>query len=260
MPDVYEEMIAVSQEIAASFPPPRFYRCCEPSLNISRSFYFEDDIVLRCRETVRRRLEDSFGHGMIHSEKVAVEAGALANLEAVRIHMTGEEIRQASILAQLAGLIHDVRRTEKDHARAGAEEAAKILEELSVPRQQAVDIAAAIANHEAFAQPGRADSMLGQVISDSLYDADKFRWGPDNFTVTLWVMLRSTHASIVRMIRRFPRGMQGIERIKRTFRTGAGKTYGPEFIELGLKIGEKIYGYLQERFAEELALEDKMGK
>ncbi len=260
MPDIYEEMIAVSQEIAASFPPPRFYTCCEPSLRISRIFFDEDKVVRRCREVVRARLEDSFGHGVIHSEKVALEAGALANLETERLSMPDNEIRQASILAQLAGLIHDVRRTEKDHARAGAEEAAKILDELSVPRQKAMDIAAAIANHQAFTRPSQADSALGQVISDSLYDADKFRWGPDNFTVTLWVMLRSTQASMVRMIRRFPRGMQGIGRIKGTFRTGAGKKYGPEFIDLGLKIGEKVYAYLQERFADELAREDGAGR
>jgi hypothetical protein len=28
--------------------------------------------------------------------------------------------------------------------------------------------------------------------------------------------------------------------------------YGPEFIELGLRIGERIYEFLQERFYEEL--------
>ncbi len=253
MPDIYEEMIAVSREIAASFPPPRFYTCCAPSLDLSRGLFAEDKIVCRCREIVRQRLEDSFGHGIDHAEKVAVEAGALADMEARKLAMAGEEIREASVLAQLAGLMHDMRRSEKDHARPGAEEAARILDELSVPPQKAKNIAAAIANHEAFTEPRRVDSGIGRVISDSLYDADKFRWGPDNFTVTLWYMLRSTRASMVRMIRKFPRGMQGIERIKGTFRTEAGRTYGPEFIELGLKIGDKIYAYLQDRFAEELA-------
>ena len=49
--------------------------------------------------------------------------------------------------------------------------------------------------------------------------------------------------------------MERIPSIKETFRTGTGKIYGPKFIELGLKIGEKIYLFLQERFSEELRLE-----
>ena len=58
-----------------------------------------------------------------------------------------------------------------------------------------------------------------------------------------------------RLIRRFPKGMKGIAGIKDTFRTDTGKTYGPEFIDLGLRIGEKIYEFLRERFAAELKLE-----
>jgi hypothetical protein len=49
--------------------------------------------------------------------------------------------------------------------------------------------------------------------------------------------------------------MEGISWIKQTFRTETGKTYGPEFIELGLQIGEKVYQFLQERFFEELRQE-----
>jgi len=114
----------------------------------------------------------------------------------------------------------------------------------------------AIANHEAFVEPKRIYSPVGQMISDALYDADKFRWGPDNFTHTLWRMLRSSRAPIAPLIRRFPKGLEGISGIKETFRTETGKIYGPEFIELGLKIGEKIYRFLGERFSEELKQEN----
>jgi hypothetical protein len=255
MPDIYDEMIAACGKIAASFPAPSFYTRCAPALDFSRALFVKEDIIGRCREIVRRRLENNLGHGMEHAETVALEAGALANLEAEGLTIPAEKKREASVLAQIAGLLHDVRRNEKDHAQAGAEEAAKILEEFSITRENARDVAAAIANHEAFTEPRRIDSGVGRIISDSLYDADKFRWGPDNFTTTLWYMLRSRQAPIVRMIRRYSKGMQGIERIKNTFRTEAGKTYGPEFIDLGLRIGERIYEYLQTRFAEELAKE-----
>jgi len=112
-------------------------------------------------------------------------------------------------------------------------------------------VAQAISNHEAFGEPQEIDTPLGQIVSDALYDADKFRWGPDNFTLTLWEMLRFSKASIGKLIQRFPKGMKGIARIKDTFRSPTGKIYGPEFIDLGLQIGEKIYIYLKERFGED---------
>jgi len=65
-------------------------------------------------------------------------------------------------------------------------------------------------------------------------------------------MLRSSRVRITPLIRRFPKGMEGIAEIKNTFRTKLGKIYGPEFIDLGFQIGEKIYRFLQERFSKEL--------
>ncbi len=257
MTDIYEEMIVVSLEIAASFPPPRFYACCAKWLDLSRSLFANDEQVLRCRRSIRQELTNNFGHGMDHAEKVAVEAGALVFLEGARALPGEPSWHEAGVMVQLAGLLHDLRRGEKDHAQAGATAAVRVLEELSIPPEKRTLIVEAIANHEAFTDPHPIDSMVGRIISDALYDADKFRWGPDNFTLTLWYMLRSYQASMVRMIRRFPRGMQGIAKIKDTFRTDAGKQYGPDFIDLGLKIGEKIYAFLQERFAAELALDDK---
>jgi len=35
--------------------------------------------------------------------------------------------------------------------------------------------------------------------------------------------------------------MEGIGKIRDTFRTPTGRTYGPDFIEKGLQIGKKIY-------------------
>ena len=113
-------------------------------------------------------------------------------------------------------------------------------------------MAQAIANHEAFVEPPITVSATGKLVSDALYDADKFRWGPDNFTVTLWEMLRFARASVAGVIPRFPEGMAGIARIKGTFRSHTGKAFGPEFIDLGLSIGNKIYEYVRERFAGDL--------
>jgi hypothetical protein len=253
MGDIYSEMTAVSQQIAASFPPPRFYTCCRRFLTLSQSLFSEDRRISKCRAIVHQELKNNLGHGLEHVEKVAVEAGALVYLEAGKLFMGETGKQQAGVLVQMAGLLHDLCRGEKDHARLGAAAAGKILREFSFSPEEERVIVEAIANHEAFLEPQPIGSPLGQLVSDVLYDADKFRWGPDNFTLTLWEMLRFSRAPMGRLIHRFPKGMKGIARIKETFRTQSGKTYGPEFIDLGLQIGEKIYQFLQERFGEELS-------
>lgn len=259
MEDTYEEMIAACREIAASFPPPRFYVCCREPLDLSRSLFDEDPQVVKCRTFVRDELKEDFGHGINHSEKVALEAGALAYIEGERLFLKDPLRRETCLLAQIAGLLHDVRRGEKDHAHAGASAASRTLQELLIFPEKGEVIVQAIANHEAFVEPEKIDSPVGQMISDALYDADKFRWGPDNFTQTLWQMLRSSGARIAPLIRRFPKGMEGISAIKETFRTETGKIYGPEFIELGLQIGLKVHQFLLERFSEELRQEKEAG-
>ena len=255
MQDIYQEMIESSRKIAASFPPPRFYACCAEWLNRSRLVFAADEQVLKCRGIVLQALQDNYGHGLDHAEKVAVEAGALVYIEGGRLSLGDSAREEAGVLVQIAGLLHDLHRGEKNHAQASALAAEKILEEFSFSPTSGRYIVEAITNHEAFVEPQKIDSSVGQMISDALYDADKFRWGPDNFTYTLWQMLRFAQAPIGRLIRRFPKGMKGIAGIKGTFRTDTGKTYGPEFIDLGLSIGEKIYEFLQERFAAELKVE-----
>jgi hypothetical protein len=257
MKDIYEEMIAASRDIAASFPQPSFYVCCRELLNLSRSLFDENPQVMKCRSFVLNELKEDLGHGIDHSEKVALEAGALAYIEGERLSLRKSLRREACLLAQIAGLLHDLRRHEKDHAKASASAASKMLQESFPFPKKGEYIVQAIANHEAFIEPKKIDSPFGQMISDALYDADKFRWGPDNFTQTLWQMLRSSGVRIAPLIHRFPKGMEGIAAIKETFRTETGKIYGPEFIELGLKIGRKVYQFLQERFSEELQQEKK---
>jgi hypothetical protein len=43
----------------------------------------------------------------------------------------------------------------------------------------------------------------------------------------------------------FLAGMDGIRRIRGTFRTNTGKIYGPDFIDLGLEIGLRLYKKLK---------------
>jgi len=250
--DIYNEMIDSSRRIAASFPDPQFYETCASELAESGRIFRESSLVSRCRHLIARDLSGNAGHGADHAEKVAIEAGALVLAEGSKAGIAGIESNGAAALAQVAGLLHDIRRGDKDHARCGAAAAGLLLDGLDVPRIEKQWVVQAIANHEAFVEPPIPVSAVGKLLSDTLYDADKFRWGPDNFTVTLWEMLRFAQASVVAVIPRFPEGMAGISRIKSTFRSHTGMVFGPEFIDLGLLIGNKIYAFLRERFAQDL--------
>jgi len=132
MKDIYEEMMANARVIAASFPQPRFYFRCREPLDLSRSLFDEDAQVMRCRTLVLSELKDDLGHGIVHSGKVALEAGALAYIEGERLSLEESSKREACLLAQIAGLLHDLCRGEKDHAKASALAASNMLEECSI--------------------------------------------------------------------------------------------------------------------------------
>jgi hypothetical protein len=143
--------------------------------------------------------------------------------------------------AIIAGLLHDIKRREQDHAVRGSIEAEKILKALGVDERSRSHITYAIRNHEAFKTTCDLDDEGGCMVSDALYDADKFRWGPENFTGTLWLMVEANHTPPEALHKTFKEKMKGIERIKETFRTATGKRYGPEFIDQGVTIGNAIY-------------------
>jgi len=90
--------------------------------------------------------------------------------------------------------------------------------------------------------------LIHPIISDCLYDADKFRWGPDNFTDTIWEMVSFLNPPLKTFIEHYPKGMKSLERIKQSFRTHAGQRYGPQFIDIGLAIGEELYRVIREEF------------
>jgi hypothetical protein len=155
------------------------------------------------------------------------------------------ELERAVVLVQLAGLLHDIKRAEADHASAGAEAARRFLREFPLSATEVAAISVAIASHEAFSEAPLCETVTAQLVVNALYDADKFRWGPDNFTHTVWFMVSYRKLPIDEVIGKFPWGVSGIQRIKETFRTTLGRQYGPEFINLGVQIGKEIFQYLQ---------------
>ena len=54
----------------------------------------------------------------------------------------------------------------------------------------------AIGNREAFQPCSNLADPVAQLLSNVLHDADKFRWGPDNFTEMIWDISGALNISI----------------------------------------------------------------
>ncbi len=219
---------------------PSFYSAHEKEIRASAASFSSDNLFRRCEELIDASKMHP-AHGFEHLRKVAVEAGAVALIEGKVRGCCPSEREEMMLCAQLAGLLHDIRRAEKDHTTAGSIEAGRILEECDMKERYTGYITAAIKNHEAFKDVLPSENEAAKLISDSLYDADKFRWGPDNFTSTLWLIIESSGISEHTLCVSFPEKMDWIRRISGTFRTQTGRKYGPEFIDLGIEIGNEIY-------------------
>lgn len=242
-----KELEAVKQEareIAGRQPLPLFYDRFSAELTFSKEVFFDHPLVVRCCEDVLPFLNDDYGHGIDHAKKVALEAGAIVLAEARPWGM--DQARHLCVLAQLAGLLHDVCRLEPDHALRGAELSMSILVDFPLADRDKSMIAFAIRNHEAFRPMEATEDHEEALLAAALYDADKFRWGPENFGTTLWEICDYEEWCLCEILRRFPDGVDRIKAIANTFRTDIGRTFGPEFIELGIVLGQRLYKILEQ--------------
>lgn len=249
MDDNYYLIRERARELVAKSPPPDFYKEQSRAYERSCHYYLNNPVIRKLREFVGTCIDNDFGHGLDHSEKVAIDAGALIIIEC---HLAGlkEEVRidRFLLLVQCAALLHDIKRKDKNHALRSAEFAYDALSGYPFTGKEVEDICQAIRNHEAFKSMSGEFSMEGRIISDCLYDADKFRWGPDNFTHTVWDMVTFSRIPLDVFITHFPRGMKAVSKIRDTFRSETGKKYGPQFIDIGLSIGNTLYEIIRKEF------------
>lgn len=249
MDPVYIHLRERACQIVSACPRPAFYVDCADACAWSRNFYATDPVVGRVRRFVTTRLNDDFGHGLRHATKVSLDAGALVVAETNRAHRRNAGLSAAVRHAQCAGLLHDIERERPDHARAGAVFAQHLLKQFPLPSAAVDDICSAIGNHEAFKEMVEPPTEAAGLIDACLYDADKFRWGPDNFTDTIWDMLAFERVPPAVFVRHYPRGMDSLQRIRGTFRSATGRRYGPEFIDIGIEIGWRLYDVILDEFA-----------
>jgi len=240
-----------ARRIVSLYPVPGFYRDFAHPYRLSQDMFKSEPAICSLRRRAAMILEDDFGHGLKHAIKVALDIGTLMLVEGERAGYSPRLLRRRVTVAQAAALLHDIRRKEDDHAEKGAVAARSLLAGHPFSPAEIGDICTAIRNHEAFKPTVPINTPEGVLVSDCLYDADKFRWGPDNFSDTLWRMASFSHMSLDAFIRQFPKGLEALARIRGTFRTPTGKIYGPQFIDLGLAIGKTLYAAVQEKYAED---------
>jgi len=252
MEQIYARLRDRTHQIAARCPVPDFYKEYSLENGISKRLFETDPLITALKRFVSDYLEDDFGHGMAHSEKVTIDAGTLMFIEGKQTGYTPAQTERRVILVHCAGLLHDIKRKHKDHAALGAGFAREVLEDFAFLPDEIDDICTAIRNHEAFKKTVPAATPAGTLVSDCLYDADKFRWGPDNFKHTLWDMVLFFKPTLADFIKRYPQGMEGIVKIKDTFRTITGKRYGPDFIDIGIAIGDELLKVIMTEFASDI--------
>lgn len=249
MQPIYHQIRQRARQIILRHPTPDFYRDQALACETSRRLFDSNPVIEKLLVFVEKTLENDFGHGLIHAVKVAYDAGSLVYIEARHQSADPEHLSRLVCLVQSAGLLHDIKRKQKDHATRSAAHAKKLLKKYPFSSEEISHICRAIQNHEAFKDYDDADTPEGRLISNSLYDADKFRWGPDNFHDTLWDMVSYFNPPLAKFIDGYPQGMKKLGTIKKTFRTATGKKYGPQFIDLGLAIGEELYAVIKTEFS-----------
>jgi hypothetical protein len=248
MPTVYDRLRERARAIIATCDPPDFYTDCRGACSASQRLFDGDPVITRLKAYVHRHVDEDFGHGLRHLTKVTLDAGALVYIEGRKAGYDPPYLERRMLLAQCAGLLHDFKRKEAEHAVAGQAHARDLLKSYPFNSEEIEDVGLAIRNHEAFKVPVPTTSQSGRLLSDCLYDADKFRWGPDNFADTVWEMVAYRNPSLAEFIRRYPKGLAGIERIKPTFRTHTGRRYGPQFIDLGLTVGRTLLTVIETEY------------
>jgi hypothetical protein len=249
MEHIYARMRQRAREIVSRLPLPDFYRDHSSAQKLSRQYLETHPVTVELRTFVAGRLNEKFGHGLEHATKVAVDAGALMIVENESDGHTGNFITRQVIIVQCAGLLHDAKRENENHAQRGAAYAESVLDVYPLDFEEIEDISRAIRNHEAFKHTVEAKTPEGGLISNCLYDADKFRWGPDNFTDTIWSMVTFSKVPVPEFMDRYQHGIKKIASIKDTFRTATGKKYGPQIIDLGLAAGEELFQIINTEFA-----------
>ena len=119
MDAVYLKIRKIARRIVAGYPRPDFYSAHPSEFRVSKQFYQSDTSIVRLRKNMAECLDDDYGHGMGHVEKVAIDAGTLVIIESRLAGQTENRVQRNLLLAQCAGLLHDIGGRALDRGVAG---------------------------------------------------------------------------------------------------------------------------------------------
>jgi len=238
-----------AKSLAAGRPQSGFNLDCAEEIGHASTIFFEHPMMQRLQNDALGFLNEPCGIGVEHGKRVAIDAAALVLAEPTGLDQ--EERRRLALLAEMAGLLHDTMRFEDDHADKGADLAMRLLRGYSLSPEERLWIAQAVALHETVLPLAEVGPESARLLSGVVFDADRFRFGPDYFITTLWELCDCDEWSLEDIAKTFPEGRKRAEAARSGgFRTEQGRRYGPALITEGLALASEF-----ERFFEQ-ALED----
>jgi hypothetical protein len=215
-----------------------FYRDFQQFYNASKTFFFTNPLVNRCKRDVLAYLCEDDDHCIQHAKQVAIDAGTLMLVEGRG--WDPAQIRQWSLLAQIAGLLHDIHAPRVDHARTGARMARTIIASYPLGEEEQQAIVFAVRHHEN-PQTTRQSPCVCHWVSNALHDADKFHWRLDSMPTLPGETTPPSRPENARdTSSRVPADAdtETLQAMASTFRTRTGQQYGTQFIHAGLATGE----------------------
>jgi len=225
-----------ARELSASRPQPAFILECAEELSHASNIFFDHPLMLRLQNDAIAFLNDPLGLGVEHGKRVAMDAAALVLAEPSGLDQ--EQRRRIALLAEMAGLLHDALRHEDDHPDKGADLCLRILRGYPLAPEERMWIAQAVSLHEADQPQTEAGPECARLLCGAVHDADRFRFGPDIFTTTLWEFCECDEWTLEEIAQTFPKGPKHAESCMHGFRTEQGRRYGPALISEGLTLAK----------------------
>jgi hypothetical protein len=236
-----------ARELSHSRPQPAFVLECAEELSHASNLFFDHPLMLRLQNDALGFLNDACGLGVEHGKRVAVDAAALVLVEPSGLNQ--EERRRLALLAEMAGLLHDSMRHEDDHPDKGADLCLRILRGYPLAPEERVWIAQAVSLHEADQPQAEGGPENARLLSGAVHDADRFRFGPDIFTATLWEFCECDDWTLEEIVRTFPKGPEHAGACAHGFRTEQGRRYGPAMLSEGLALAKDYERLFQKTLA-----------
>lgn len=233
--------------LAQTLQRPRFAASFAKEIECARLAFFEETLICRLRDEALNFLYDDFGFGIEHSRAVAMDAAAIVLAETAA--WPREQSRRMAILAILAGLLHDSTRLDEDSEAKAAELSQSILARYALTDEELTLVAGAIRDHdirEGYAPPSDPRAAL---LGAALYDADKFRYGPDIYVTSLWEFCDYEDMPTQHALKCFTAAESRLPELTGTFRSKPGRAFGEEHLECGAR----LMPLLVERFQTMLA-------